>query len=88
VSGNATGYRLPHAPDFSANLSLNYRIPAPIGLFEVSGNYKYTSSYAWDVDNRLRQAAYGLVNATLSWTSRDDAWKVRLWTKNLFDKKY
>jgi iron complex outermembrane recepter protein len=47
--------------------------------------YYYNSGFAWDPDNRLRQAPYFLLNAALEWTLPGDAISIRAGGTNLND---
>jgi len=82
-SGNATGFDTVRSPKITANLSADYRIPIRSGKLDFAGVYYYNSGFAWDPDNRLRQAHYHLLNASAAWSSSSDALGVRLWVRNL-----
>jgi iron complex outermembrane receptor protein len=88
VSGSAKGNQTPHSPDFTANLGGDYRVRTEVGDVLFSINYSYDGGFAWDADNRLKQAPYSLVNGSITWTSHDAAWDVRLWGKNLNGARY
>ncbi|WP_374573739.1 TonB-dependent receptor [Phenylobacterium sp.] len=88
VSGDAKGLMTPHSPDFSGNLGAEYRVATAVGQFTGAVNYSYTSSFAWDADNRLKEKPYGLVNASVAWSPDDAGWQVTVWGKNLTDVQY
>lgn len=87
-AADLTGFRTPRSPKFTGSISATYTIPASIGDFALTGSLYHNSGYAWDADNRLKQPKYTLLNATLSWTSPDQTYEVRVWGKNLTDKYY
>jgi iron complex outermembrane receptor protein len=51
-------------------------------------NALITSRYYYAPDNELSQPGYGLLNASILWTSAHDGYSVRLWGNNLSDKIY
>src|SRR3546814_9561906 len=60
---NAKGNDLHNAPKLTANLSATYVIPSSIGDNSFTGNvYSNDGSFA-EVDNRLRDGSYTLVDA-------------------------
>lgn len=81
------GLPLIRSPKFSANASVDYAVP--LGSNELGFNvaYQYSGSYAFEPDGRLKQKAYSLVNGSVR-LKVDDAFTVRLWGRNLTDKKY
>jgi iron complex outermembrane receptor protein len=85
---DATGKNLPRAPELTLNLGLEYRLPTPVGEVGFDTNYYYNGGFYWEPDNRLKQGAYQLVNAGVSWTSRSKAFGLRLWADNLFSEQY
>src|SRR5690606_41276 len=76
------------SPDWTANLGATYRIPLDSGELLVNGNLFYTDDFYWDFENRLRQDAYHLVNASVTWLSDDGAWRLATQVKNLTDERY
>lgn len=88
VTGDASGNPLIRAPEFTGNLSLDYRRPIGSGLLFASGNFYYNSGFAWTVDDRVRQSDYVLVNAEIGWAWNDERYRVALWGRNLTDTLY
>jgi iron complex outermembrane receptor protein len=86
--GDASGNELIYAPNMSANLSADYRIPSSMGEFRLNFAVSYRDSVFVSADNRLRIPSYFLANASIGWTSRDDRFGVRLWVRNLFNEDY
>ncbi len=82
-SGNLAGFQLPQAPNVSFSIGASYVIPSSIGEFELNANDGYKSSFAFESDNRLRQPAYHLVNASLTFRPTDSRFSLQLFGKNL-----
>ncbi|MBM5812921.1 MAG: TonB-dependent receptor [Gammaproteobacteria bacterium] len=85
------GNRLPNAPDFSANLGLDWDLwsaERAIVSLHLDGNYQ-TSQY-FEVLNidRLEQSGYGIVNGRIAIRSPADHWEVGIWGRNLTDKMF
>jgi outer membrane receptor protein involved in Fe transport len=85
---NAKGNQLPYSPHVTANIGFVYAIPTTYGRFLFAASEYYTSGNYFAIDNRLKQGAYGLLNASLIWTDRSDRISIRLWGKNLTNKYY
>lgn len=85
---DASGNRMIRSPETTLSAGVNYTIPTAGGNFNADLSYYYNSGYFYEADNRLRQPAYGLVNAQLSWTAPDERYAIRLWGKNLADEVY
>lgn len=85
---DATGNRLPRAPDLTWNIGMEYVVPLAEGRLAINANYYHNDGFDWDADNRLKQPAYNLVNGSLAWTSPSEAYVVRVWGANLLDKAY
>gem|GEM_PF-121778 len=88
VTVDASGNQMIRSPDWTANLGATYRIPLDSGELLVNGNLFYTDDFYWDFENRLRQDAYHLVNASVTWLSDDGAWRLATQVKNLTDERY
>lgn len=92
-----SGKQMIRAPDFSGALAVSYAFDNVFnGNLVAQANLKYTDSYVpnnFSLDSpngeqRLRQSAFSLVNATLTWTDVSDRYLVSLWGTNLTDEKY
>lgn len=86
--GDAKGNKLSYAPDWTLNLAADYTIPTETGDVTLNATWYYNDGWYANPDNRLRQPSYHTVNASVSWTSPDEAWRVMAWAKNLFDEEY
>ena len=105
VSGqiqDLSGHQMARAPDFSATLGLDYKIPDVFrGSVDLIGNVKYTSSYIPNnislygsldpaVANvqRYRQGQYALVNGAINWTDASNTVTLGVWANNLTNVNY
>ncbi|HEY2402875.1 MAG TPA: TonB-dependent receptor [Steroidobacteraceae bacterium] len=81
---SARGNRLPLTPDATFNLSADYRQPLPGGAqLGLNVTYSYSDSYVFAPDNILRQPAFSMVGAAMSWTAPGERFIASLWGKNL-----
>jgi len=91
VAGVATGSKLPNAPKVTANGMIRYEWPLSEQVnanISISGNYQ--SGVAFDIVRNPVEAlegGYFVANAQMGLLI-EDHWKVSLWGKNLFDKRY
>jgi iron complex outermembrane receptor protein len=85
---DATGNEMVRAPKWTANIGANYDLETEVGRFNFDVNYAYTSSYAWDADNKLREPSHGLLDAQITYTFPDEHYSIRLYGKNLTKEKY
>jgi iron complex outermembrane receptor protein len=96
IIGNLAGQPLFLAPDFTANLGMQYRIPSAIGEFLFAANYQFNNGYNWaatanaagTLNDRVTQGAYSLVNLSLKWASWNGKCDLTLWGKNVTDTRY
>lgn len=76
-------------PPFSGTLTATYNADlGKNGRLQPSVTLTHNARYYWQSDNRLRQPAFTLLNASLLWTSDDRKYDVRIWGKNLTDATY
>ena len=54
----------------------------------MAGTVYYNGGYYFDPQNRVRQDAYALVNASVNWRPGDEGLELRLWARNLTAAKY
>ena len=87
-SFNAAGNTTVRSPDFVGNVTASYTIPVSIGNFDIVVGDYYNSGFYWNPDDRIKQPAYTLVNASVTWSSPKADWDVRVWGKNLTDRRY
>jgi iron complex outermembrane receptor protein len=89
VAEDATGNKLPYAPDASFNAVADYNVPLPAGHqlgFNVT--YYYNAGFKTTPDNYLGQSHYQLINARVEWGLPDKHTTFSLWGKNLSDQLY
>jgi iron complex outermembrane receptor protein len=86
--GNASGNDMVRTPKWTANLGAHYVVPVADGDLTFNAAAYYNSGFFWHVDNRIKQKAYTLVNASVSWAPEDGNYRVTLWGRNLTDKLY
>jgi iron complex outermembrane recepter protein len=87
-AANFTGRSTPRTTPFSGNLSAQYTFPTDAGNFVPALSASYDGGFYWEPDNRLRQPAYTLLNASLAWSPPSKQFTLRLWIKNMFDRQY
>lgn len=88
-SRSANGNYLSRAPKVTFNIGGQYVMPLEGGSSLTFGaNYAYTGDFYWDPDNRVKQKAYGLLDAQISYMFAGDKYAVRLWGSNLTDEHY
>lgn len=79
-----------NTPEEMLFVGLSYTVPVAGGDLLVNGNYSYKGDVsqfeiaAPDID----QEAFGLLNASIVWTSGSEQWLVGLHGKNLTDEEY
>jgi iron complex outermembrane recepter protein len=83
---NASGRTLPRAPTFTDSIGANYRIPVRLGDLNFNVTDSYNSGFYAEPDNVLRQPSFHLLDASISWMSRDGGYTVRLFANNLLNK--
>jgi outer membrane receptor protein involved in Fe transport len=86
--GDATGNRLPQAQDFSGTFAADYRHALGDGSVDFNVTANYNGDFYFQADNRIRQAPYTILNATITWNLPGDAASLKLWAKNLLDERY
>jgi iron complex outermembrane receptor protein len=84
--GSADGNHLPYSPDVSANVGFDYSWNVSGGKLDLDANYYYNGGWYPEADNVQRQKAYELINSSLTWSTANDAYWVRLWGKNLANR--
>lgn len=85
---DASGNRMVRAPKLTYNIGPSAQFETDVGTFHVNLLYYHSSGFYWNPDNRLQQPSYDIVNGLVSWTSNSNRYGVKLWVRNLLDKKY
>jgi iron complex outermembrane receptor protein len=86
--GSVAGNQAVKAPTFTASLAPSYRIESPYGSFDSTMTYSYNSGYFTTVDNHLRPPAYGLLGASVKYSTANNKYWVKLWGSNLTNKAH
>lgn len=88
VTGSATGNDLPRTPGVTATVGLDYALPISADRdVRLNLTYSYNDGYFTEADNYMRQKAYHIANARISYPL-SDAVTVSLWGRNLLDEFY
>jgi iron complex outermembrane recepter protein len=85
---SARGNKLPYAPDATANISADYRIPIPLGSLGFNVTYFYSTGFRTTADNFIGQANYDILNGRIDWALPDGRTTLAIWGKNLTDTIY
>jgi iron complex outermembrane receptor protein len=84
----ATGNRTPLSPKFALSIGATYTMDVgKEGQVIANVLYSYTGLSYFEPDNRLKQKAFGVVNAGLEYRPNPN-WGIEVWGKNLNDKHY
>jgi iron complex outermembrane receptor protein len=87
---NLAGFQLSRAPRWKGNLGAQYELPtsAEYGTWDLAANYSLSSHYYATPQNFIPTPGYAVVNSSLKWIATDGRWWLRLWSDNLFNKRY
>jgi iron complex outermembrane receptor protein len=84
---NVSGNPLMRTAKWTFNGSLDYRKTIAAGEFELFTNATYNSGYSFDVNNRVRQGAYTLIDGEISFApSGLPGSRFVIWGKNLSNR--
>lgn len=83
----ANGNQTPYTSKFTGNLGADYEFDSGIGTWMISADYQHNSGFYSEPDNFLRQSPFDLVNGQVK-LSLNDHLGVRVWGRNLLNKKY
>ena len=86
---NYSGNLMPRSPHNTLTAGGSYTVPVAAGDLTVYASYQWYSDQFFESDNTdpgTHQAAYGLLNASVSYTR--DRWRVSVWGQNLTDSRY
>ncbi len=84
---DATGYRLPRAPEFSGNVALDYEHYTAGGIIDGNVTVSYTSSQFHDLYHVVEQPDYTIVNARFGYTFGDHM-RLGIYGRNLTNETY
>lgn len=90
IAEDQTHLDLPNAPDTSASLLFDYDLPITIGTVALHADLRYTDKYnTWgrSLDPGFYRDSVTLVNAHVSFSDRDERYRITLYGKNLTDEE-
>ena len=87
VTQNLAGYTLNNAPSWTYTLGADFNTKLAQGLLLGNLSYFHSSKFFTDPNDRLFQPDYGILNASISWTTPDGHTKFALTGRNLTDEK-
>ncbi|WP_340317377.1 TonB-dependent receptor [Rhizorhabdus argentea] len=85
---DASGRQLIRSPRFSGNVGATLVVPSSAGDFTADARLSYRDSFPWEPAGRIRAPAATLVNASLTWNSKDSGLSVSVRGDNIFGEKY
>ena len=86
---DASGNRLMRTPEWTLNASFNYAKQIGSGELGAYAGISYNSGFFFDTNSRVKQPAYALVDAELSFSPAAlPGARVVVWGKNLTDRDY
>ncbi len=82
--------RVPFAPKFTGQLSVNYEAPltGDLVLFAYANQTWRSSTFQHSLSQYGRQDAYGLTHAGIGLKEASGRWSANIWAKNLLDQEY
>ncbi|MGH6996949.1 MAG: hypothetical protein ACREEO_02095, partial [Phenylobacterium sp.] len=82
--------RVPFAPKFTGQVSLNYEAPltGDLVLFAYANQTWRSSTFQHSLSQYGRQDAYGLTHAGIGLKDASGRWSGNIWAKNLLDQEY
>ncbi|TDG11846.1 TonB-dependent receptor [Seongchinamella unica] len=101
--GDASGNKLPYAPDLTASLGAQYYYPLPSlsSSLLLRADYSYTDGYYITASNDEGHTlvdgsqvpfgevdSYGTISARIGLVSDAETWEVSVWGRNLTDEDY
>ncbi len=84
----ATGNKTPLSPKFSGSVTASYTIPlGEVSELRVNGIISHNSGYYFELDNRLRQPKFTVMNGSIEYRYNEN-WGVEFFMNNITDKTY
>lgn len=96
-SCDQTGFRIPNAPEFTANFGADYRLPFGLGLWDDIGlqwhaflvnSYKSRANYNASLSLSGVQDAYHVTDGGIGVSTKDGHYNLDLVGRNIFDTIY
>jgi len=88
---DSSGNRLPNAPKWTVTLSGNYTRPITeswSGFVQAATYTRSSINFSSNDNPNTVQGGYSLLDASAGITSANDVWKVSLFCRNCFDKRF
>ena len=85
---DAKGNPVIRAPKHTGNISLDYETPAFDGDLTLNASLYFSSGFAWEPGNRIRQKPYQLVSLRAAWRPEGSPFQIAAWVRNLTNEKY
>ncbi len=82
---------LPRAPQDNFFVRSAYTTPLPNGsAIDWVASYAYTGTFYFEPSNvpASKEPGYGVIDASATWTSRQETWSFSVWGKNLDNEEY
>lgn len=86
--GDASDHYMMKTPTYTFSVGVDYFWSTPFGAVEPSLTYYYNGGFYWDVDNRIKEPSYHLLNAQVAWSLPGSSFRLRLFGSNLLDEEY
>ncbi len=85
---NLNGNKLVFTPSFTSTPAVQYDIPLGKAgkQLSVRGEWRLIGKHYFDLENKISQKSYSVVNARAALQLRD--WEIAVWSKNLNDARY
>ncbi|MDO9103721.1 MAG: TonB-dependent receptor [Methylovulum sp.] len=92
-----TGYRIPNAPEFTANFGADYRLPFGLGMWNDMGlqwhaflvnSYKSRANYNASLSSSGVQDAYHVTDGGIGISTKNGQYNLDLVGRNIFDTIY
>ncbi|MCY1666327.1 TonB-dependent receptor [Rhizobium sp. SL86] len=89
TGADLTGNTVPYAPEFTANLMVDYRfeVESGRGAFVPYAGLTYVGEHYFDETNTIGQKAYALVDLGVKWEIEEQV-TAEVFVTNVFDKTY
>jgi len=85
---DASGNPVIRAPEHTGNVGVMYEAPAFGGDLTLSGNFYFSSGFAWEPGNRVRQRSYQTVALRAAWSPQDSGFEIAASVSNLTNERY
>lgn len=85
---DVSGFTMQRAPKFTGSLNAIYTIPMASGSWALSASVSHNSGFYWQPTHHIRQDAYTLLDAQVGYTFPSKHLGVRVYGRNLSNKKY